>query len=130
MADAIYQNYKEFILAALLTDNIKIALVDLADYTFSQAHTFLSDVPVAARVALSPNLAGKTVTDGTFDHDAVTWLGVSGDTVEALIYYIDTGNAATSRIIAFLDASVTGFPLTPNGSDVTFTPDASGAFTL
>jgi hypothetical protein len=135
MANAIYPLYKQALLTAdsnidLEAGNVKAILVDLADYTYSAAHDMLDDVAVAARVATSGNLAGKTVTNGTFDCDNWTWTAVTGDPCEAVIIYIDTGVASTSRLVAFLDTGITGLPVTPNGGDINFTVDAAGLFTI
>lgn len=135
MANAIYPNYKEALLnGSANTDmsagDVKAVLVDLADYTYSAAHEFLSDVAAGARVATSENLSGKSFTDGTFDSDDVTFSAVTGDESEALILYVDTGSAATSRLVLFLDTGQTGLPVTPNGGDITYTVSGSGWFTL
>ena len=135
MADAIYPNYKEALLGGgantdLLAGDVKAILVDLADYTYSAAHEFLSDVPAAARVDISPNLTGKTVTDGTFNSDDYVWDAVTGDESEAVILFIDTGVEGTSRLVVYYDTSLTGFPITPNSGDINFTVDAAGWFTI
>ncbi len=135
MANLIFPKYKEALLNSdgttdLDASNVKAVLVDLADYTYSSAHDFLDDVLVAARVATSGNLASKTTTNGTFDAADFTFTAVTGDPCEALIIYIDTGTAATSRLVAFYDTGVTGLPVTPNGGDINVTVNASGFFTL
>lgn len=135
MANAIYPKYKQALLSGgantdMSGGNVKAALVDLADYTYSAAHEFLSDLPAAARVAVSANLTGKSVTNGTFDSNNVTWSSVTGDESEAVILYIDTGVEGTSRLVAFLDTGQTGLPMTPNGGDINYTVDAAGWFTL
>lgn len=135
MANVIYPKYKEALLNSdgttdLDASNIKAVLVDLADYTYSAAHDFLDDVAVAGRVATSGNLASKTTTNGTFDAADFSFTAVTGDVCEALIIYIDTGSAATSRLVAFYDTGVTGLPVTPNGGDINVTVNASGFFTL
>lgn len=135
MVNAIYPLYKQALLDAdanvdLIAGDVKAILVDLADYTFNSAHDFLNDVPVAARVATSANLTGKTVTGGTFDCADFTWTAVTGDQSEAVIFFIDTGVETTSRLVVFLDTGITGLPVTPNGGDVNFNVDASGVFTL
>jgi hypothetical protein len=133
MANAIYPKFKEQALQAgvnLSSGDIKAVLVDLADYTYSAAHEFLSDVALAGRVATSPNLASKTFTNGLFDAADVSFTAVTGDQSEALILYIDTGTAGTSRLIAFFDTGVTGLPVTPNGGDINVTWNASGIFQL
>lgn len=135
MANVIYPKYKEALLNAdanteLDGSNVKAILVDLADYTYSSGHDFLDDVPVAARVATSGNLASKTTTNGVFDAADFSFTGVTGDPCEALIIYIDTGVASTSRLVAFYDTGVTGLPVTPNGGDINVTVNASGFFAL
>jgi hypothetical protein len=72
----------------------------------------------------------KTVVNGLFDGDNVTYTGVTGNSVEALVIYVDTGTASTSRLVAFIDTGVTGLPVTPNGGDITITWNASGIFQL
>lgn len=134
MANVLYQLGRQAFLDGDIdwsANNIKVALIDTADYTFSQTHQFLTDVPGAAIVATSGNLAGKTSTNGTADANDVTFTAVTGDQSEALIIYQDTGVAATSRLIAYIDTA-TGFPITPNGGNITVTWDngANRIFTL
>lgn len=133
MANAIYPNFKEALMdGSANTDmsggTVKAALVDTGTYTYSAAHTFLSDL--TGTVGTAQTLTTKTFTDGTFDSDNPTWSSVTGATVEALVLYIDTGVAGTSRLIAYLDSGQTGLPVTPNGGDITYTVDAAGWFTL
>ena len=121
MANAIYDKYKERAMGVgldLTALDVKVVLVDLADYTFSQAHEFLSDVPAAARVATSANLSGKSVTNGVFDAADTVFTAVSGDQSEALILYQDTAVAGTSRLITFLDTGIVNIPITPAGVDI------------
>jgi hypothetical protein len=135
MANAIYPKYKQAALSGganhdLSAGNVKAVLVDLADYTYSAAHEFLSSVPAGGRVATSPNLTSKTFTDGTFDSADPTFTGVTGDQSEALILFIDTGVEATSRLVMFQDTGVTGLPVTPSGGDIIVQVDPTGWFTL
>lgn len=134
MANAIYPKWKEALVQAsansALTGNVKAVLVDLADYTYSSAHDFLDDVPVAARVATSANLSTKTYVNGLFDADNATFSAVTGDISEAVILYVDSGTEGTSRLIAFFDTGVTGLPVTPNGGDINLNFNASGIFQL
>lgn len=135
MANAVYPKYKEALLSAsanvaLTTGTLKAVLVDSADYTYSAAHDFLDDIPAAARVGVPQVIANKTVLNGLLDGDNVTFTTVAGDQSEAIVLYIDTGNEATSRLVAFLDTGVTGLPVSPNGGDITITWNASGIFQL
>lgn len=123
MANAIYPKWKEAVIQgsanSSLAGDVKAILVDSADYTYSAAHDFLDDVPGGAIVATSGNLGTKTYTNGTFDTADFTFTAVTGDVSEALIIYIDTGSAATSRLVCYRDTGVTGLPVTPNGGDIT-----------
>lgn len=133
MANAFYTPFLKKLLDAdidFLVDDIKVVLVDLADYTFSAAHEFLSDVPAGARVATSANLASKTTTGGVFDAADATFTAATGDQSEALIIYRDTGVAATSALIRFMDTGITGMPITPSGADITVRWNASGIFSV
>jgi len=133
MANAIYPIYKQALLDDLsdidLNDGtVKVALVDTNTYTYSAAHDFYNDL--SGVVGTPQTIGNTTVTNGVFDGDNVTFTAVTGASVEALVIYIDTTNVATSRLVAYIDTGVTGFPVTPNGGDITVTWDASGIFAL
>lgn len=135
MANLIYPKYKEALIQggsniALSSGNVKTVLIDLADYSYSATHQFLSDVAAAGRVATSANMTTKTTTNGLFDADDVAFSSVTGDQSEALIIYIDTGTESTSRLVAFFDTGVTGLPVTPNGGNINVAWNASGIFQL
>lgn len=120
MANALYPLTKQkFLLGSInmMLDTIKIVLVDTADYTFMPTDEFLSSVASAARVKVSDALTNKTVINGVFDADDVTLTTVTGDVSEALIIFKDTGDAATSPLIAYIDTA-TGLPITPNGGNI------------
>lgn len=133
MANAIYPIYKQALLTgdtniSLTTGNVKASLVDTGTYTYSAAHDFINDV--SGLVANSTNLTSKSVTNGTFNAANVVFSSVSGATAEAIIIWIDTGTPATSRLVAYVDTSFTGLPVTPNGGDINVNWNASGIFTL
>ena len=134
MANALYEKYGKLALDAdldLLVDNIKCVLVDTATYTVDLVnHDFLDDIPAGERVATSGNMTTKTTTAGVFDADNITFSSVSGDVSEALVIYKDTGVAATSPLIAYIDTAAAGLPVTPNGGDITITWNASGIFSI
>tara|TARA_R100001198_G_scaffold87145_1_gene62145 strand:- start:1462 stop:1869 length:408 start_codon:yes stop_codon:yes gene_type:complete len=129
MANAIYGLGREKFLSGsidMATDDIKCVLVDTATYSVSiDADEFLDDIGAGERVATSGNMSSKTVALGVFDAADITFSAVSGDVSEALVIYKDSGVAATSPLIAYIDTA-TGLPVTPNGGDITVTWD-SGA---
>lgn len=118
----------------LLTDAIKVSIIDTADYTFSAAHDFYSDIPAGAKVAASGNLASKTVSDATptvFDAADITIDAVTGDVSEALVIWKDTGNPATSQLILYIDTDGVGaINIIPNGGNITIQWNAAGIFSV
>jgi hypothetical protein len=138
MANAIYPIYKQNLLAGTSgydldqtgTNGTFVALSDTGTTAYSAAHDFYNDV-ASATVGTPQEITTPTVVTGTFDGDNVTFTAVSGATVEALILYRTNAGANTTwPVVAFIDTSVTGLPVTPNGGDITITWNASGIFTL
>jgi hypothetical protein len=104
-----------------LVDTIKTMLVGTG-YTENLDHQFISDGPVANRIAgttdqtLSSKAIGKDDTGDFAYLDAAdpTWLAVASGTVGKTVTYKSTGVDGTSRIIAVHDVSVVA-----NGGDIT-----------
>lgn len=138
MANAIYPLYKEALITAAAnsalngsgTTGVFVALVDTGTYTYSAADQFYSSL--SGIVGTDQEIgATKTYTNGVFDGGNVTFTAVSGATVEALVVYVKNAGANTTwRLVAYIDTSVTGLPVTPNGGDITITWNASGIFAL
>jgi hypothetical protein len=134
MANALYPLWKQQLLQFTANNNlsagtVKVALIDTGTYTYSAAHQFWTSAS-AASVGTPQTIGSKTFTNGVFDGADVTFPAVTGASVEALIIWIDTGTAGTSPLVAYIDTSVTGLPVTPNGGDITITWDALGIFAL
>lgn len=130
MANALYDHGRENFLNGNIdwtNDDIKMTLVDSADYTRDLVNDdFYDDITGAGRVATSAVFTTKTTTAGVADADDVTFSTVSGDVSEYLVIWMDDGVAETSSpLIACIDTA-TGLPVTPNGGDITVTWD-SGA---
>jgi len=133
MANKIYPEVKAAMMSgdlALDTDNLVAILVDTAAYTYSDTHTFLSEIPAVDRIATSANLTGKVINGANFDSDDLVWTSVTGDTSEAVILVQDSGNPATSRLIVYVDTGITELPITPNGGDINVAVNANGWFDL
>ena len=118
MANTFFPKGKQKILSAAInfpTDTIKAILVT-DSYAYSTAHEFLSDL--GTTVGTAQTLANKTVTDGVFDADDITFATLApGSNLKAVILYKDTGVAGTSALIDYID-TVTGLPMATNGGDV------------
>ena len=134
MANALYPLWKEQLLQFTTNNNlsagtVKVALIDTGVYTYSAAHQFFSSAS-SASIGTPQTIGSKTFTNGVFDGADVTFTTVTGNSVEALIIYVDTGTAGTSPLVAYIDTSVTGLPVTPNGGNIAITWNASGIFAL
>jgi hypothetical protein len=133
MANAIYPKYKEAVIQSSsnssLTGTVKAALVDTGTYTYNSSHEFLSSLSGVVGTAQTIG-ATKSYTNGVFDGGDVTFTAVSGATAEAIVLYIDTGVAGTSRLVAYIDTGVSGLPVTPNGGDISITWNASGIIAI
>ena len=136
MANAIYPKYKEALMKGnanvdLDGGTVKAALVDTGTYTYAETHEFLSSLSgVVGTAQTIGNTTVGVVAAAVFDGDNVTYTGVTGNSAEALVIYIDTGVAGTSRLVAYLDTDVTGLPVTPNSGDIAVTWNAAGIFKL
>src|SRR4030066_1792490 len=95
MANSLYTKAKQGLIDGSIdldTDDIRVVLVDGADYTPDLAtHDNLDDIPSGARVAVSTALQSKTVTDGVFDAADITVAAVTGDQFEYIAIYQHTG---------------------------------------
>jgi len=115
----------------LLTSDLRIALGDAADITFSAAFDFLDDIDGGSGLeALSTALSSKTTTAGVFDAADETWSSASGDVCEQIWGYFHTGTSSTASLIFFFDTSITGIPVTLNGGDVICAWNGSGIFSI
>lgn len=143
MANALTNAYRNNILGdntfsnvQLDADTIKAMFVDTADDTPAVADSAISDILSAGRVpaiASAPSLGTKTIGSvavGVFDAADTVFTALTGDQVERLILFKDTGTEATSILIAIYDTFTSGMPLTPNGGDVTVQWNASGIFSV
>jgi hypothetical protein len=132
MANRTYPKFLSALLSPgvnLLTATVKAALVSTtsgaagANFPYSAGSEFLSDIPASAIIATSPALTGKAVANGALTAGSFTLPAVpaqsGGKVGQAVVLYVDTGTAGTSRLISFLD-TFTGLPITPDGSDLTF----------
>lgn len=138
MANAIYPLWSQEILKGTSNNllnsaegatGVYAALVDTGTYTYSTAHQFYSSL--SGVVGTDQEILTKTQVTGTFDGTDLTYTAVTGASVEAIVLYRKNGGANTTwPLIAYIDTSVTGLPVTPNGGNITITWNASGIFKL
>lgn len=134
MASVFYPKGKELALGLLCgsgtkpTGTLKAALVDTGTYTYSAAHQYYSSVTGVVGTPVA--IGSPTFTSGVLDGADVTVTAVTGNTVEAIVVYLDTGSAATSPLVAYIDSASAGLPFTPNGGDAIVTWNASGIGTI
>lgn len=131
MANAFYSLGAQKILEGEIdwtTDDFKAILVDTDDYSVNlDTHEFLSDVAAGAIVKTSGNLSGKSTTLGVADCADITFTSVTGDQFEAVIFYKDSGDPATSPLLMYFDVA-DGLPMTPSGTNITCQISTDGLF--
>lgn len=122
MANHVYPAAKQKFLSGQLdwlTDPVVAVLVGTQDYTYSDAHATLLDLPLAARIAATGTLTSRTAVNGVADADDATFGSVIGNAAQAVILATDTGVDNTSYLIAYLDSAGTTLPVNPDGSIIT-----------
>jgi hypothetical protein len=115
----------------ILADDIKVLLT--RGYTpVAATDQFLADIPGGEQVANTGNLGTKTFPLGVFKAASTTFGVVgAGAVCQGLVVYHDTGVAATSELLCFIDTSYTGLPVTPDGlNSITITWPAGGIFAI
>lgn len=97
------------------TDTIKVVAIPEA-YVYDPADEFLADL--GAVIGTAQTLAGKSVAGGVFDATDIDFGNLAaGSSIGSLVFYKDTGSAATSPLLLHV-TDVTGFPVDTNGSGV------------
>ena len=139
MANALYVAFRNGVQGSHATrvdldaDTIKAVLIDNGTDTPNvTTDDFYNDISAGLVGSMSSAFTSKTigtVAAGVFDADNITFTAVSGASVESVNVLKDTGNSATSDLIAYYDTG-TGLPVTPNGGDITVTWNASGLWTF
>lgn len=135
MANALKPKGREAFLAgdaAWDTDTFKIVLVDNT-HTEGSGVVNLSDIASGARVATSPALSGKGVTDGWATASNPVFAAVpSGDTITQAYCFRDSGSESTSVLIAYWDtkSDTTPISLATNGLDIEMQFTSSQVFRL
>ncbi len=133
LINQLYPLAKQQFLSAginMMSDTIKVALLDLTKYTFSSSHQYLSDLVGGSggdpRIGTDQTLTNKSVTNGIFNAAATVVPSVTGNPVEGLLLYKSTGTNSTSNLILFVDTgSGAGIALIPNGTNITISWDTS-----
>ena len=93
-----------------------------ADFPFNAAHEFISSCNTLAIVAGPVALTGVVQANGTVSADSIitfpTVAATAPQTGQAVVYFENTGTAATSRLIGH-NTDYTNLPVAPNGEDIT-----------
>lgn len=117
---------------AIDTDTIKCVAVT-SGYTENDAHDNLDDVVSGNRLGTSGALASKTITNGVFDCADFNITITADGTVDALIFFKDTGTESTSKLIAYIDeddAAAAISKVVSTDDTLAVTVNASGIGTL
>lgn len=120
MANAFYAKGAERVWRGTInweTANIKVALMRDTYIQDLAAHEFWADISSHEMSNAPVALTGKVVSGLTFDADDVTFPSVEAGLVcEACVFFLDTGDDATSPVLLYVDDPA-GFPFTGTGGD-------------
>ena len=117
-----------------VTDGTLSAVLLDEGYVVDGAHDMLDDVAGGYRIATAL-VSGVSVVDGEV-YGSVTFTAVAaGPTCTGLWFFMDTGTAATSRLVAYTDQygdhrPISSDPIVPNGANVVLTWPANRLFGL
>lgn len=104
------------------SDDFRVALIDTVEYSVDEvSHTSMDDVPGAAIVADTALVSPVALSDGTASAANTVFSSVSGNTSSAVLIYRDNGTSEPEDnvLIAYIDSSISGLPVSPNGGDIT-----------
>jgi len=125
MANQLYPKARQrFGKAELNWETATIRAVIIYDtYVLDTADEFLVDIDTAHR-GPTALLANKTITDGFANADPTDFLALTlTAAANAVVFFVDTGDSATSVLVAYMD-SLDGFPLAADSTgDFTLYPD-------
>lgn len=128
MTNSVYPSLLEYFLEFLVNNDVKASLIDTTVYTYTPStDKYYSSIPSNAIISSGVLLTGKTGTLGEFMADDCQWNSVEGNQVGAVVFYQDTGDSATSRLVAYFD-TISGVPFTPNGSSVSLSWDKTAGY--
>lgn len=127
MSNILYDKAREKFLTGginWMSMNIKAVLVDTSGYTPNFAtNEYLSDIGASYRTSPCQPFANKNADGGAADAGDIEFASVAAPTTyEAIVIYVDTGDSATSSLIAYIDTA-TGLPITANGGNIIVTWD-------
>lgn len=126
MANTLYDSAREQFLTGKinwLEDTIKILLVRANGYELNASvHSSLASIPPEARATAGITLTNKTASGGAADGADITFTAVTGESIKAIVGYVDDASEASSKLLFYVDTA-TGLPIQPNGGDIIVTWD-------
>lgn len=119
----LYRKFREKLfknqIGNLQSLDIKLALVDTTYSHDIETSEFYSDI--SSKVVASATIPGIFIQNDSLRTTAkyVKFTAVSGATFNNVVFYVDSGNPATSPLIGWYGpSSLNNVPFTPNGSDI------------
>ena len=146
MASFFYTPFKEKLFRGEINfqeagDDIQVLLVDSTstapteeDTEFLSGFTTLGELAGTGyvRKALATQTANEDLANNRaiFDASDITWTALGADNAQATaaVVFKQVTNDTDSPVIAYIDTG--GFPIQPNGGDITVQFNANGIFTV
>ena len=110
----------------LINDNISVVAVSSAYTPDLSSHEYQNDIPDAAQIG-EVELEGNAIVGSTFFANSATIAEPdAGKVNNAVVVFNNTGNTATSQLIAYLEVT----EITTDGTPLVVDWDAAGIFSL
>lgn len=135
MANVLYTPYKNSLLGSgtitlpIWDTDVIDAIAVTAAYTPSiSSDATLADIP-SGTIAGTATVTGLTISGGiVLCSDVTTFTGIAaGPDIVAIVLSLDTGDQG---LYAYCDDFDSGMPVTPDGTDIVVTWNASGIFQI
>lgn len=104
-----------------VNDDIRVIGLSAAYVVDLATHDNLDDISTG-RITSAVALSGKTFSARKFTASALLWTAVTGSPITQVVILKWTGTESTSTLLYYIDTA-TNLPITPVGSDISFTPD-------
>lgn len=135
MANELYNRAREGFLVGDISwrDSTINAVLVKSSYVFNINDRFYTAIETHHENCIPEEITGKSWVNGIADGNDIIYSGIaSGNDYNAIVIYQDTGNVATSRLIAYIDQAGLTLPVSATGADISivWSNDANRIFRI
>jgi hypothetical protein len=106
-----------------------LLIIGSGGYVYSGAHQWYTDLNSIQGAPVQ--IASPTVANGLFMGQSVVFTGITAPAIGGFaIYRPNVGANSTWRLVLYVDTSIVGFPIAPNGGNIILAWNPAGIFQL